>query len=156
MSEDGRTMQERLETILREGRLLAQDAGKRLASLTRWAYRDVRRRLGWDLDTGEALEEGPPSSPKGAEPSAETGEPAGEVSPEAGKAGAPSSPEGYAVGQVWTPQDTSKKPRKVVDVKVENGEYYLLWQSPDGGKENRIKEDSFTRWVRRENAQIKS
>ena len=136
-------MQERLETILRESRLLAQDAGRRVASFTRWAYRDVMQRLGWGEERGEAREV-PSSSAEAAGPSAE-----------APKGGGKTSPEGYAVGQVWTPKDSSKKARKVVDVKEESGEYYLVWQSPDGGKKNRIKEDSFTRWVRREDAQVK-
>lgn len=141
MSKDGKTMQERLQTILREGRLLAQDAGQRVTSFTRWAYRDVVQRLGWGEERGEAREV--PPSTEAAGPSAEAEKGAGET-----------SPEGYAVGQVWTPKDPSKKARKVVDVKEENGDYYLVWQSPDGGKKNRIKEDSFTRWVRREDAQV--
>jgi hypothetical protein len=141
MSEDGKTMQERLETILREGRLIAQDAGHRVASFTRWAYRDVKRRLGWDHEGGEtATRAMPPAEP--AEPAAaDTGAEAGDT-----------TPEGYAVGQVWQPKDASKKARKIVAVEEEGGEHYLIWQPPEGGQRNRIKEASFTRWVRRENA----
>ncbi|MFB6261291.1 MAG: hypothetical protein ABEJ96_01640 [Thiohalorhabdaceae bacterium] len=159
MSEDGKTMQERLETILRESRYLAQDAGRRVASFSRWAYQDVMRRLGLAQDSGETPEV-PTSAPKAKEPTPETGTAgetasASEKAAESGQAGGETTPEGYAVGQVWTPKDASKKSRKVVEVKAENGEYYLVWQSQEGGKKNRIKEDSFTRWVRRENAQLK-
>lgn len=142
MSKDGKTMQERFQTILREGRLLAQDAGHRVASFSRWAYRDVMQRLGWGEEHGKAREV--PSSTEAAGAAAEAPKGAGKT-----------SPEGYAVGQVWTPKDPSKKARKVVEVKEENGEFFLVWQSPDGGKKNRIKEDSFTRWVRRESAHAK-
>ena len=138
MSEDGKTMQERLETILRESRLLAQDAGHRVASFTRWAYQDLRRRLGWEHGEGEGLEEAVGTAQAGAKPTAE--------------AGAETTPEGYAVGQVWQPKDASKKARKIVAVEEEGGEYFLIWQGPAGGQQNRIKEASFTRWVRREHA----
>ena len=141
MSEDGKTMQQRLETILREGRLLAQDAGHRVASFTRWAYKDVKRRLGWDHDGGEPAATFPPSAGKSDEPAA----------PDAGGQGE-TSPEGYAVGQVWKPKDSSKKSRKIVALEEEGEEYFLIWQPPEGGQRSRIKEASFTRWVRRENA----
>jgi|GEM_PF-6506732 len=137
MSEDGKTMQERLETILRESRLLAQDAGHRVASFTRWAYQDLRRRLGWEHEeAGRPEAAGTPAA--GAEPAAEPGE--------------QTTPEGYAVGQVWQPKESSKKARKIVAVEEEAGEYFLIWQAPEGGQQNRIKEASFTRWVRREQA----
>ncbi|HKJ71533.1 MAG TPA: hypothetical protein VKA55_07250 [Gammaproteobacteria bacterium] len=141
MSEDGKTMQQRLETILREGRLLAQDAGQRVTSFTRWAYRDLKRRLGWSEEGG-----GPSEIPSA------TGAGPGPTAPEA-EAGGATSPEGYAVGQVWQPKDSSKKARKIVAVEEEGGEYHLIWQAPEGGQRNRIKEASFTRWVRREKAQ---
>jgi len=141
MSEDGKTMQERLETILRESRLLAQDAGHRVMSFTRWAYRDIRRRLGWEHEEGERGEARAPSE-TGAKPSA----------PAETAGGGQTTPEGYAVGQVWQPRDSSKKARKIVEVEEENGDFFLIWQPPQGGQRNRIKEASFTRWVRREHA----
>lgn len=153
MSEDGKTMQERLETIVREGRLLAQDAGHRVASFTRWAYRDIKRRLGWDHDGGDApasLDKSQPSGGAGGGAKASGGT-AGTAKPQAASGG-DTTPEGYATGQVWKPKDSSKKARKIVEVTVEAGEYYLIWQPPEGGQRNRIKEASFTRWVRRENA----
>jgi hypothetical protein len=149
MSEDGKTMQERLETILREGRLLAQDAGHRMASFTRWAYRDIKRRLGWGHDSDEAPGSLGRSQASGAQGGAQAA--GGAAKPKAGSGG-DTTPEGYATGQVWQPKDSSKKARKIVDVEVEAGEYYLIWQPPEGGQRNRIKEASFTRWVRRENA----
>ena len=152
MSEDGKTMQERLETILREGRLLAQDAGHRVASFSRWAYRDIKRRLGWGHDGGEApasLDKSQPSGGQGAAKAA--GGAAAAAKPKASSDG-DTTPEGYATGQTWQPKDNSKKARKIVDVETEAGEYFLIWQPPEGGQRNRIKEASFTRWVRRENA----
>lgn len=155
MSEDGKTMQERLETILREGRLLAQDAGHRVASFTRWAYRDIKRRLGWGHDGEQppavgTKSPGAGSQAGGAKPSAGSAATAGTAK---SGSGSDSTPEGYATGQVWKPKDSSKKARKIVDVEVEAGEYFLIWQPPEGGQRNRIKESSFTRWVRRESAQ---
>jgi len=130
MQEDGKAMQERLETILKESRLLAQDAGHRVASAARWAYKDVLRRFGWE--EGAEAEEAAP----------ETG--AGET-----------TPEGYAAGQLWQPRDPSKKSRKIIRVEREGGDHFVIWESPGGGQENRIKEASFTRWVRREHASVK-
>ncbi|MFA9461153.1 hypothetical protein [Thiohalorhabdus methylotrophus] len=128
-------MQERLETIIREGRLLAQETGTRVASLARSAYRDVMYRLGWTPEEereeeGSALEAG-------------VGEPG------------PASPEGYAAGQLWRPKDPSKKARKILEVNREGEDYYVIWQAPEGGPRNKIKESSFTRWVRRENSYTK-
>ena len=132
MSEDGKTMQERIHTILRESRLLAQDAGNRFASFARWAYHDFKRRVGWEHEEAEeALER-----------------------PSAG-AGGFTTPEGYAAGQVWQPRDPSKKSRRIVDIRQEGGDYVVIWQAPEGGQQNSIKEASFTRWVRRENASPK-
>ncbi|HKJ88110.1 MAG TPA: hypothetical protein VKA48_06345 [Gammaproteobacteria bacterium] len=126
-------MQDRIEIILREGRLLAQDAGSRVASLARSAYRDVLYRLGWTPEH-EQLEE---EETFAEEVQAPTG---------------PTSPEGYAAGQLWRPKDPSKKSRKILEVSKEGEDYYVIWQAPEGGQRNRIKEASFTRWVRRENA----
>lgn len=142
MSEDGKTMQERFEVILREGRMLAQDAGHRVASFTRWAYRDIKRRLGWSHEGAG-----------GAEPAKKSAKPAKESAGAKAPAGAGrTTPEGYAEGQVWKPKDSSKKARKIVDVEEKGGEFFLIWQPPEGGQRNRIKESSFTRWVRREEA----
>ena len=152
MSEDGKTMQERLETILREGRLLAQDAGHRMASFTRWAYRDIKRRLGWGHDGDEVPASlGKSQAGKAQGGTQASGRAAAAAPPKAGTGG-DTTPEGYATGQVWQPKESAKKARKIVDVEVEAGEYYLIWQPPEGGQRNRIKEASFTRWVRRENA----
>jgi len=136
MQEDGKIMQERLETILRESRLLAQDAGHRVASAARWAYKDVLRRFGWEEEGGaeEARAEVPKAGARGA----------GET-----------TPEGYAAGQVWQPRDPSKKAREITGVELVGDDYFVIWESLAGGQENRIKEASFTRWVRREHASIK-
>ncbi len=136
MSEDGKTMQERLHTILRESRLLAQDAGNRFASFARWAYRDVKRRFGGAYEPGEAAPGKPAEKP---------GRPAAGVT----------TPEGYSAGQVWQPRDPSKKARRILDIRTEDGEYVVVWQAPEGGQQNSIKEASFTRWVRRESARLK-
>ena len=63
------------------------------------------------------------------------------------------SPEGYRAGQVWRPAAEGKQARKVTAITEEMGEYYIVWEPPEGGKANRIKETSFTRWVRREKAE---
>jgi hypothetical protein len=132
MQEDGKAMQERLETILKESRLLAQDAGHRVASAARWAYKDVLRRFGWQ--EGAEAEEA-------------------EAAPEAGAG--ETTPEGYAAGQLWQPRDPSKKSRKIIRVERKGEDHFVIWESPGGGQENRIKEASFTRWVRREHASVK-
>ena len=123
-------MQERLETIIREGRLLAQETGTRVASMARSAYRDVMYRLGWT-------------------PEEEREETEGAIEP------GPVSAEGYAAGQLWRPKDPSKKARKILEVTKEGEDFYVIWQAPEGGPRNRIKESSFTRWVRRENSYTK-
>ncbi|KPV40306.1 hypothetical protein AN478_09450 [Thiohalorhabdus denitrificans] len=128
-------MQERLETIIREGRLLAQETGTRVASMARSAYQDVMYRLGWT--PSEDREEEPLGL---EEKSTETG---------------PTSPEGYAAGQLWRPKDPSKKSRKILEITKEGGDYYVIWQNPEGGPRNRIKESSFTRWVRRESSYVR-
>jgi len=132
MAKDGKDMQERFQTILRESRLLARDAGKRATSWACWAYNEARRRMGWSEEGQPRVQTGKASS-KGA-------------------ASGQASPEGYAVGQTWQPKDRSKKARKIVEIRREGGGYYVIWQPPQGGQNNRIKEASFTRWVRREDA----
>ncbi len=118
-------MQERFQTILREGCILARDAGRRAVSLIWGTY----RRLGRTEEKGES------ETPTGQGPVEET------------------TPEGYAVGQLWQPKDRSKKGREVVAIQREGEDYYVIWQSPqEEGQHNRIKEASFTRWVRREDA----
>lgn len=133
MPKDGKDMQERFQTILRESRLLAQDAGKRATSFVCWAYDEARRRLGWSESPGK--------------PQVRAGR-----ATAGGASGGEKSPEGYATGQVWQPKDRSKKARRIVEIRKEGGDFYVIWQPPQGGQNNRIKETSFTRWVRREDA----
>ena len=131
MPKDGKDMQERFQTILREGRILARDAGKRAVSLIWSAYQEACRRLGRTEEKEES------EIPTGQGPAEET------------------TPEGYAVGQRWQPKDRSKKSREIVAIQRENEDYYVIWQSPqEKGQHHRIKEASFTRWVRREDARL--
>jgi phospholipase/lecithinase/hemolysin len=142
MQEDGKTMQERLEIILREGRLLAADAGHRVASVARSAYHDVLRRFGWEHEAEAGL--------------AQEAEDARQARTQAKAAPGETTPEGYAAGQLWQPRDPSKKSRRINAVKRQGADYIVVWQSPQGGAENEIKEASFTRWVRREHASLKT
>ncbi|HKL77713.1 MAG TPA: hypothetical protein VJ985_05015 [Gammaproteobacteria bacterium] len=144
MQEDGKTMQERLETILRESRLLAQDAGHRVASAARWAYHDVMRRFGWE-EGGLEEEAASPPAPGAAQKAA----------PQSAAEEPLMSAEGYAAGQTWQPRDSSKKARYIKAIEPEGDDFFVVWTPVGGGRENRIKEASFTRWVRREHAALK-
>jgi hypothetical protein len=155
---DHKTIRQRLGVISQESQLLARDLAGYGLELGRWAYGEVRRRLGGggpsNVERGSRGEAdlGPQATEK--EPLKEEAprKPAGESG--AARPGSGVSSEGYRPGQVWRPADASKTARKITQVYREGDNVYLVWEPPEGGKANRIQESSFTRWARREEASV--
>lgn len=156
---DQKTIRERLGIIGHEGQLLLRDLAGYGFTVGRWAFRQASRQLGIGpgssvADQGAAgrAEVGPEAMERETLREEAPRKPAPE--PEQATEGSTVSEEGYRPGQVWRPADTNKTARKITQVYEEGGAVYLIWEPPEGGKSSRIQESSFTRWARREEAEL--
>lgn len=156
---DHKSIRDRLGTISRESQLLVRDLAGYGYALGCWAYRQTLRQMGRGGETpAQRAEEGGadlgPSAVEG-EPlrEEEPRKPAGDADGSAGGSGKVSE-EGFRPGQVWRPADSNKTARKITQVYREGDAVYLVWEPPEGGKASRIQEPSFTRWARREQAEL--
>lgn len=156
---DHKSIRHRLGIISRESQLLARDLAGYGFALGRWAYQQALSRVGWG---GESPAERGMRGEADLGPESVEREPLREETPrkaggDGGGPAAPGSPvseEGYRPGQVWRPADSGKTARKITQVYREGEAVYLVWEPPEGGKSSRIQEPSFTRWARREEAEL--
>ncbi len=157
MADRAKTVGQRLATIRDEIQHLGRDLGQHTAAFVGHIYRELSRRLEVRSAGSEpAQQEGtvtyeePTLARQEESLRPRQGEPT--RGPGTGQPGTTT----YSGGQLWQPRDPSKPARKIVRVEQQGNAVYVVWQPPQGGKQVRIQEASFTRWVRREDAEEKS